>query len=185
MSNRGSHVSPSKPPVTDNLGQRSPLRGSQPHVLSRAESLANAFAPVVTLNHARRKFREHFGAAFLQRTLTTRLKPATANHSKKNGTSTSRTGVGRTNATNQPTYVKLSLDAVALARMASRHARSTLVGKNVPLEVFVYYSNAARGCADDQYVGTIGFVFCSVGCFPTQTQLTCRLPRQVSESGAL
>ena len=147
MSNHGRHGSPSKLPVTDSVD---PLRGSQLHVPSRAESLANAFAPMVTLNHARRKFREHFGAAFLERTLTTRSSPTTVKHRRSYGNGAGQTAVGLTTATNPPTYVKLSFDAVALARLASRHVRNTLVGKKVPLEVFVYYSNAARGCADDQ-----------------------------------
>ena len=50
------------------------------------------------------------------------------------------------------TYVEVALDAVLLGRHSQRQGRTSLVGKSLPVEVCVYYSDIARGCVDDQYL---------------------------------
>ena len=52
------------------------------------------------------------------------------------------------------TYASLHLNAVTLWRLSGRKGKA-LVGKSLPLEVFVYYSDDSRGCIDDVFV-----VFC-------------------------
>jgi len=142
------------------------------NVLPRARVMALEYAPFATLNHALRQFRSLNGAPYLQRSLVhrrfrrrederssyppPRKRTCSAFQSKQSQSTLSLRpyALRRPKVFKQPrwpplSYVEITLESVKLRRQMSRSGNGSVVRRYVPIEVFIYYSNTARGCLDD------------------------------------
>ena len=111
---------------------------------SEIKVLAHQYAPFATLNHVMYQLRKRCGAPFLPRSLTFRRKLA------REEKAVSRRKNSSNNSTQSLLFARLSLHAICPFRQ--RGKGRSLVQKCYPMEVFVYFSNIARGSLDDQYV---------------------------------